>query len=793
MSHSGEGAQTRTPRWQHVLAVALAAALAFLVLGDALRHGAMIGPYELLSQSGLTSHPGVTLRGDTFEPDPIKQMIPWTYLAWTQVHHGALPLWNPYSGLGVPLAFNWQSAVFSVPSLIGYAVPVRDAYTAGVVATLIIAGTGGYVLGRVLRLGLLGALTVMAVFELSGPLVAWSGYPQAQVMAWGGWIFAAALLILRGERRLLSVSLLGLTTACAVYGGHPETLIAIMSAALLLFFVLLAFRTLPDRLKLPRGPLLKPVVDLGMALVLGAALSAPLLLPGAQLVNRSVRSSGGSSSALPVHDLLYLVFSSFDGTPVPGSLPIGGAFFYNQTTAYVGIIAVALSILGIFIGVRARRPDAMALAAVGVVLAAVVFVGPVVTFANQFPILGLVNWYRALMPLALVIAVLAGMGIDGLVRKEAGPVARIALAGTFALAAILLGTLWVFGRGGGVPTFAESLIHHERSSSFVWPLVATVAGLVLSGLLWWRPRWSTPALSVLLGVEVVSLLAAGSVLIASSSSSSPSGYPATAAVQQLQRIVGEARLGTGQGGVGCPLGILPDANILFGVHQVNMNEPITPKKYFSTWQDQYHTSAGAPLASQFCPVIASVAQARQLGVSYVLEPQGVAGPPGTAYVTTLRVPHPVGTKTSPGNEDLYFVPLSGIVSLSTPRPTTPLARKSVAHLKVSTSSSGTLDVMVDQAERGTLNLHISDLPGWHATIDGKPLALQSSSEFELRANVPPGSHHVKLEYWPPLFSAGLILAALAVVGLGCAFSMALLRNHRRKLSEGTDRTGLHTE
>ena len=404
-----------------MLAVALAVVLAFLVLGDALKRGAMIGPYDLLSHSGLTSRAGFPFHGDTFEPDPIKQMIPWTYLAWTQVHHGALPLWNPYSGLGVPLAFNWQSAVFSVPSLIGYAVPLRYAYTAGVVATLVIAGTGGYVLGRVLRLGLLGALTVMAVFELSGPLVAWSGYPQAQVMAWGGWVFAAALLILRGEKRILSITLFAVTTACAVYAGHPETLIATMSAALLLFVLLVVSRALPARLQLPRGPILKPVVDLGVALAVGVALSAPLLLPGAQLVRQSVRSSGGSSSALPVHDLLYLAFSNFDGTPVPGSFPFAGAFFYNETAAYVGVIAVVLALLGILIGVRARRPAAMALAIVGVVLASVVWVGPLATLANELPVLGLVSWYRVLMPLALVVAALAGIGMDGLLRKDADP------------------------------------------------------------------------------------------------------------------------------------------------------------------------------------------------------------------------------------------------------------------------------------------------------------------------------------------------------------------------------------
>ncbi len=262
-----------------MLAVVLAIVLAFLVLGDAFKRGAMIGPYDILSHSGLTSRAKFLMNGDTYEPDPIKQMIPWSYLAWTQVHHGALPLWNPYSGLGVPLAFNWQSAVFSVPSIVGYAVPIRYAFTAGVLATLVIGGTGGYVLARVLRLELLGALTVMAVFELSGPLVAWNGYPQSQVLAWSGWIFAAALLILRGEKRILSITLFAVTTACAVYAGHPETLIATMSAVLLLFILLVASRALPASLQLSRGPILRPVIDFGVAAAVGVALGAPALAP----------------------------------------------------------------------------------------------------------------------------------------------------------------------------------------------------------------------------------------------------------------------------------------------------------------------------------------------------------------------------------------------------------------------------------------------------------------------------------------------------------------------------------
>ena len=54
----------------------------------------------------------MTVRNST-TGDQIAEMIPWSNLAWLQVHPGHLPLWNPYNGLGLPLAFNWQSAVSS--------------------------------------------------------------------------------------------------------------------------------------------------------------------------------------------------------------------------------------------------------------------------------------------------------------------------------------------------------------------------------------------------------------------------------------------------------------------------------------------------------------------------------------------------------------------------------------------------------------------------------------------------------------------------------------------------------
>ena len=64
-----------------------------------------------------------------------------------------------------------------------------------------------------------------------------------------------------------------------------------------------------------------------------------------------------------------------------------------------------------------------------------------------------------------------------------------------------------------------------------------------------------------------------------------------------------------------------------------------------------------------------------------------------------------------------------------------------------------------------LRLRLTDEPGWHATIDGRPLALVPYAGVMLQARNPPGNHIVELHYWPETFTAGLILAAGCVLVL----------------------------
>jgi hypothetical protein len=707
-------------------------------------------------------------------------MIQWTTLNWTQVHQGVLPLWNPYSGLGLPLAFNWQSASFGVPSLVGYLFPLRYAYTAGVVATLMIAGSGAYVLGRVLRLGLLGALFVTTVFELSGPLIAWLGYPQGQVMSWGGWLLAAGLLVVRGHRPLPSITLFAAVLAAAIYSGHPETLIVMVGATAIFFVVLLWFRAFPTRLGLESGPIRKPTARLVAATAGGCALGAPLLLPALQLTASSVRATVVGRAALPVHDLLYVLFSGFDGVPVTGNYGFGAAYYYNEVSAYVGIIVIVLAVVGV-VGTTRRRPEVLALVAVVVVTVAFVYVAPVDQFADGLPFIGEVDWLRALMPLSLALAALAGIGMDAFTGTTVSRTARAWLFGGFGVSAVVLAALWVFGRNGGLPSFDRALGVHVRAESFLWPAVGVFIGVAGGALLWWKARFARAVAVALLVGETLFLVTSGAVQVASSAN----GYPPTTAVIALRHAVGDAIVGTGVGTVsGCSLGITPEANVAYQVHELTVYDPILPTEYSRVWKLESGSSEQNWGQDHFCPSITTLSEARLFGAGYVLETAGHPGPAGSQLVAELKPsdPYPVHDvlQARPPDEDLYRIPGASQATLTvTSSRSLPSLGAGGTPVRVIDTDPARWRLVTNSTTAEVLRLHLTDVPGWQATIDGRPLALEGLSGIMFQARIPPGRHVIELHYWPIAFTVGLVLAVGTVLVLISALLVDHLVRRRR--------------
>ncbi len=774
--------------WLHAAAVLWTVVLAGLLLAPALSRGWMLGTYDLLAHQSLTARQGVLLHGSYENTDLISEMIQYTTLNWTDVHHGVLPLWNPYSGLGLPLAFNWQAASFGIPSLVGYLLPLRFAYSAGVVATLVIAGTGAYVLARVLRIGFLGSIMVATVFELGGPLIGWLGYPHGQVLAWGGWLFAAGILVIRGTRPIPAIALLAAVVACSVYAGQPETFVVMVTALVVFVVVLLGTRALAPRMEFEPGPIGRPARNLAIAIAAGLALGAPLLLPGIQVTNGSVRSASAGPVLTPVHDLSYLIFSSFDGVPVPGSIGFGRSYYYNEFAAYVGLIALVLGAVAVVTGVRRRRPEVIAILAVVVVTGIVAFAAPLDTLLYHLPVIREISLLRALMPLSLGLAALAGFGLDEIVRRPRARDVRLPLIYGFVASGLLLLVIWLFGRGGaykGLPHVALGLASHARAESFVWPVASVAVGLAAAALVWWRARLRVVAAGSLLVCEALFLVAAGSIQIASS----PNGFPPTPAVAKLQHAVGSSIVATGS--TYCTIGIVADANIGYQVQEVNVYDPIVPKSYFTAWQREGKSSSGLKSFNLFCPSVTTAGQARLLGAAYVLEPVGTPGPAGATFVTELKVPRTKSVQAAyqgiplPNagdiNEDLYRVPGAAratLIPLRSMNAALPQSDASGTPVRVDDSNPARWSLSTNASTPTVLRLHLSDVPGWHASIDGRPLRLESLAGFMLQARIPPGRHHIELSYWPSTFTAGLLLALVTAIALAVALGVDVVRRAR---------------
>ena len=751
-------------RWKHLIAIIWLVALAGAALAPALsRGGGSFGSYDLLSQFGLLRHPGVVLH-NVQAGDQSDQIIPWSTLAWTQVHHGQLPLWNPYSALGMPLAFDWQSASFSVPAVVGYLFPLRLSFTVEVFLTLVIGGTGAYVLGRVLRLGAVACIFLGSVFELSGPMLGWLGWPVSAVFSWTGWLFAAALLVVRGRHRVRYVSFFAVVLAAMIYVGQAEIL-TIIALALLVFLIVLLLQRLP--VFGGEGPIRRPILDLAVAAVAGSALGAPLILPGLQVISGSQRAVPGGDPAelirgnppLPLHNLIHLAFQGFDGLPIAGSTWFGYVEGYSETAAYVGVIVLVLAVLGA--ALRRRRPAVIAFAAVVVSAGAAAFVPPVVAVLYRLPVVGTILWQRALLPFVFALIVLSAFGMDVLVRHHDRKRVRKWTGAGFAVAGVVLVTLWLVGRGHLPP--AEAAI---RNTSFIWPLVATAVGLVIVGMLALidrratndsRGRASLAAVGPLAGISL--LLVESAFLLVSGAplwTSSATPFAPTRAVVALRSAVGNSVVGFGAPLCFFPpgLGILPNAQLAYGVQELGLYDPLIPSAYFSSWTALTHTSAGNRRDFLYCPAVTTAAQARLYGVGFVLEPTGARGPQGGVYDTTIA------------GEGLYRIPGAAPATL------TPLSRAGVVPppdagrpVAVTHPNPASWRLVTEADRTSMLRLRLTDMPGWHATIDGRSAPLSRFAGTMLQLEVPAGPHLVELNYWPTTFTVGLVLAGCAVVGL----------------------------
>jgi hypothetical protein len=766
-----------------------------LYLSPALKDGRSFGPADLgRGLSLLTRLPGNPQPYDNSNGDLVTQSGAWNLLDWHLVHAGHFPLWNDLSANGLPQFLNFESAVLSLPTLVGYLVPASLSFLVIVAVKMVIAGTGAYVCCRLLGTGPLAAAFGGTTAMLAGSFAGWLGWAVSGPEAWTGWLLAGVILAYR-RRRPAGAVLLAVATAFAVYAGMPESDV-LVSLGLGTVLGVTGLVCVVTRRRLDIAGIARVVAGIGA----GAALSAPLWLAGLPVLAASARNGRKVATGLPLHTAVLLFAQGYDGLPIKGSYWFGPANYF-ETAAYLGIPTLVLALVGV--ASSWRRPPVAGLAA-GVLAAFLVIYrlspsGPVQRLLTDAG-LGAVTLGRMQGVLEALVAVLAAIGLDAVLRRHDERAVSWSLLAGAALVLLVLADLWHHVGAAGVtaaiaradaaakiPLPPHSLLSSLRRSSLYWP-TAEAAAMLSAGVVIARsarrpasrsdrparaggadrsgPRWFG---GLALVAESTFLLFAGVGI----NSYAPTAYPVAAPVNTLRQAVGAGLVGLDAANTSCPpgpvtalcgirlwqgIGLYPATNLGYGIAELAAHDPVIPQRYFSAWPVPHSDQRGSAL-NLFVPSIDSVALADRYGVDYVLAGPGRPQPPGMQRVTVIA------------GMTLYRVP--GAVRFG--------FQASDQVTGVTHPNDATYGLTVHAPSRSMLVMRITDTPGWHVTTGTGatlPVGPSAGGAF-MSVEVPAGTTSLTVRYWPDRLSYGLLLAAGVAVAL-VAWSLAgALRPRRR--------------
>lgn len=791
-----------------IFAITILATFTLLFFYPVLSHGIVYGSMSDLSLFPLTSGLFKTMH-NAVSTDNLQQIGPWLLLNWKTIHSGQLPLWNQYSLLGLPQMFNFQSGVLSLPHLISYLSPASWSYTVSNGVSLLIAGTGVYSAARALGANSAGALVGAVTYEFSGSLVNWIAWPQGDVNAWLGWIICFIVLINRSKRPMLGIAGLSVSVAFAIYAGHPESYVLDAFTIVLLAALVVLFSIFTGEIDYTR--LKSSLLKVAIGGIIGVMLAMPMLLPSVQLIPSSIRSLiKGTYRGLPIPSSAGLLTNGYYGLPATGSHWFGPQNYY-EISAVVGPLAIALALVAVIR--MGKRPVVGGIATTALVLWLIIFRnGPVQSLVSLLHASGAIIFSRLLMPLDFLLAILAAIGFSRITAPDTGDGEVHAFAISAGIMLGILAYLIVSAEITGGLTAQE---RQARLASLGWSLGSLTIGatFILAWLLLSRragsrglksmpgdrryatgtTKYRTSSIGHLWQIAMffAVLLAQGIVLMPTaiqSTSYSHRFFPATTSVKKVKRLVGGSLMGAAAPPSSLasgwyptfPIpgtGFEPETNIAYGIDLFAAHDPMIPKEYISSWQYAANSTKSDSSISPgvFNPWFSSAALARLYGIKYLFALPGSNPPTGTTLSLAEK------------NFSVYEVPNSERYSLISPKDisrTSATVREAEnppsGYGRVTSSrwiSNNNLQLHVNARKKAALLARMTYVPGWHATINGRGVAVHRAAGTMLSIKLPAGKSTVELTYWPSTFTVGIIAAIIAVVFL-MVLAVFFNRGHR---------------
>lgn len=709
----------------------------------------------LQSTSGHQTLPGSSI----IDPNAGYITMAMGHLAAMDWLHGHIPWWNPYEGLGAPLAGEMQAgAFFPLVLLLQGAL----GFVVFHIALELTAGYATYFLLRRLDLGRAASTAGGVAFGLCGTL-AWFEHATANPVAF------LPLALLGVERaRAASVEmrangwrLLAVALALSIVAGFPE--VAYLDGLLVAIWAAVRLLSLPVRRQFM-------LAKLAVGCAVGLLLSAPALVAFIDyLPHGNVGNHGGAfaNGFLVIQNLGQTVLPYSFG-PIFG-LQAGGnssllTLVWGNAGGYLDATLIVCALIGL-LGSRLR--------ALRVALAVWIFLAMSKTFGvaavshllNHFPGIHSTAFYRySQASWEFAVVVLAALGIDDMAHR------RVRVVGIVGAGALTLGAIaWAGWLAWPVLSSATGYGHrHAFAVASIALAVVGVAVVVTGGLLA-RSRGPTgatpkPRIGVLLVAAAITVEAA--LLFAAPLLSAPRPEKADAAlVHYLQGHMGLSRFAT--------LGPLqPNFGSFYDLAEINVNDLPVPKAFSGYITRSLDDNVdpliftGAAVTDPSGPTPADemathLAAYEAAGVKFVVTAATASDSPWPA--TEAPAPRRVYADSF---ADVWQLPV-----------TTPFFSTSGAQCHVQPRGISVAQVTCSgPATLRRLELH---MPGWRARDGSTPLTVRASGPFQ-SVRIGAGTHVIQFSF-TPRFGALSLLATL--IGLACIVVSTLLSRSRRRRSE----------
>jgi hypothetical protein len=402
----------------------------------------LVSSDPLVLNAGLTSDIHQWLPGLPFvDPNAGFNTQALGHLAVMDWLHGHIPWWNPFEGLGMPLAGEMQSGVFFPLTLL---LALHQGVLFVQLAMEAIAGWSAYFLTRRLGVGRTFSTAAGVAFAMCGAL-AWFNSAIDRPVAF-------LPLCLLGVERAISAGknrspggwrLLAVAIALSIVAGFPET--AGIDAVFVVFWA--ALRLAAPEVRSHWGPAVGRLV--GGALV-GVALTAPLLVAFADYLPDGYlggHGNGLSSLSVPTAGLAQTILPYGLGPIFAFHSTGGGAdaisAIWSNTGGYLTVTVIAAGLVGV-VGRRLRSLRVGLATWITVCMLRTFGFPPVVHLLADIPGIRLTSFYRYANPTwELAAILLAALGLDDIARGACRQLVLVAsVVVTAALAAWATVTAW---------------------------------------------------------------------------------------------------------------------------------------------------------------------------------------------------------------------------------------------------------------------------------------------------------------------------------------------------------------